>query len=184
MKTLFFASLALLLCCIAPDAIAAHFDHPTWNGYAVDWCRTFETDCGKPAADLFCQKHGYPASTSFVMNPAVHVETMTIGNNAVCDPRDHRCDSFSSIDCQELNIRTFAYPTYNGYRLDWCRTFEGDCGAPAAQAYCQHLGYPILVSFAMQPQVNVETMTIGNNAVCDPRDHRCDSFSYVRCRQP
>ena len=181
-KTLVAMMLGVLVLGFSIDAKAAHFAYPKWNGYALDWCKNFENDCGKPAADLFCQKKGYPQAISLVKLDRVNVETMTIGQNAICDPRTHQCDSFASIDCQET-VKTFNYPTYYGYKLDWCRTFEGECGAPAAAEFCQKAGYAHLVSFKIQSRVNRETMTVGSNAICDPRYHACDSFTYVQCKK-
>ncbi len=182
MKTAFAVVLGILLSGFATgDAMAARFNGPKWNGYALDWCKNFEGNCGKPAADLFCQKKGYPQSTGFVKLQRVSYQTMTIGQNAICDPRSHTCDSFAYIDCQET-VKTFVAPTYYGYKLDWCRTFEGQCGAPAAAQFCQKAGYNYLVGFKIQPLVNVPTMTVGSNAICDPRFHRCDSFQYVQCK--
>ncbi len=182
MKALFALVAGLALTVIAAtNAEAARFTSPRWNGYALDWCKNFEGACGKPAADLYCQKRGYPQSTGFVKKQRVSEHTMTIGQNAICDPRSHVCDSFEYIDCQET-VKTFMAPKYNGYRLDWCRTFEGECGAPAAAQFCQKSGYASLVSFKIQALVNVPTMTVGTNAICDPRFHRCDSFQYVQCK--
>lgn len=181
MKTVLAAVLAMLAWGISGEANAAHFAFPKWNGYALDWCKNFEQACGKPAADLYCQKRGYPQAVAFNKLNRVSYQTMTIGQNAICDPRDHVCDSFSSIDCQET-VATFYAPKYNGYRLDWCREFEGACGAPAALRYCQKAGYAQLVSFHIQPRVSVPTMTVGSNAVCNPAYHTCDSFSYVQCK--
>jgi acyl-CoA thioesterase-1 len=76
----------------------------------------------------------------------------------------------------------FVNPMYNGYRLDWCRTFETDCGAPAAGAFCKSQGFGGLIAFKFQPRLGAKTMTIGQNSVCDPRWHGCDSFEFVRCR--
>jgi hypothetical protein len=180
-KTVYAVVLGLVVWGMSGEAMAARFNGPKWNGYALDWCKNFEGACGKPAADLYCQKKGYPQSTGFVKLDRVSYQTMTIGQNAICDPRNHQCDSFASIDCQET-VKTFFTPTYNGYRLDWCRVFEGQCGAAAATQYCQKAGYAYLVSFHIQPHVSTPTMTVGSNAICDPRFHGCDSFSYVQCK--
>lgn len=180
-KTLFAVVLGILVSSFSSEAEAARFVAPKWNGYALDWCKNFEGNCGKPAADLFCQKKGYPQSTGFAQQYRVSYQTMTVGNNAICDPRSHHCDSFSYIDCQET-VKTFFNPTYNGHRLDWCRVFEGQCGAPAAAQFCQKAGYAHLVGFRQQPLINGRTMTVGTNAICDSRYHRCDSFQYVQCR--
>ena len=164
------------------NASAAHFANPKWYGYDLDWCRNFESACGQPAADLYCQKRGYPQSTAFQILPTVSVPTMTIGQNAICNPSVHRCDSFAYIDCQET-VKVFNYPVYNGYRLDWCRQFEQECGQPAAQQFCQKAGYTQVVAFGIQNQLTVPTMTVGSNAICNPAYHRCDSFSYVECKK-
>ena len=171
---------AILFFGLANPTFAAHFPNPKWNGYALDWCQSFENYCGKPAADQWCQKHGYPMSSGFQIRPLVNFETMTIGQNAICNPADHRCDSFTYIDCKEAS-KVFTYPTYNGYRLDWCRTFENECGAPAAQAYCQKNGYSHVLSFQILSHQNQLTMTIGSNAICNPQFHVCDSFATIRC---
>lgn len=163
-------------------AMAAHYAYPTWNGYRLDWCQSFETGCGKPAADMFCQKKGSPQATGFAIQPHVTFQTMTIGQNAVCDPRSHVCDSFSYIDCQDVGIRTFGAPTISGYRVDWCREFETNCGAPAALRYCQVNGYAHLAGFQALAHVNFPTMTVGSHAICDPRFHGCDSFAFIRCK--
>jgi PAN domain len=77
---------------------------------------------------------------------------------------------------------TFANPMYNGYRLDWCRIFETECGAPAADAFCRVQGFSGVGAFKFQSKPGVATMTVGQNSVCDPRWHGCDSFEFVRCR--
>lgn len=183
MKRTFFATMTgLLILGFSGTASAAFFANPTWHGYALDWCAQFEKSCGKPAADMFCQKKGYPYSTSFVKRNSVNTLTMTIGSNAICNPQFHGCDSFSSITCQEP-VRTFWMPKYNGYRVDWCLTFEQNCGAPAAQGFCHKMGYPYLVNFQKQNSVNSLTMTVGSNAICNPQFHGCDSFSMIRCRK-
>ncbi|MGZ3717606.1 MAG: hypothetical protein ACXWR1_04800, partial [Bdellovibrionota bacterium] len=120
MKNKLFAALVGLFAFAgaAAPSFAAHFPNPKWNGYALDWCQSFERSCGKPAADMWCQKGGYLGSSAFQINPQVNFETMTVGQNAICNPADHRCDSFTYIDCQEKS-KVFTYPMYNGYRLDW-----------------------------------------------------------------
>ena len=179
-------SLSLIIMCLfnlglVSHANAAHFVDPKWNGYALDWCKDFEQGCGAPAADQFCQDKGYPTATAFQIWPQVNFPTMTIGQNAICNPADHRCDAFASIDCKET-VKTFPAPTINGYRLDWCREFSADCGAPAALEYCQKSGYADLVNFQKQSALTVPTMIIGDNAVCNPKFHGCDSFTYIQCK--
>src|SRR4051812_823221 len=101
MRNFFFSAVMMLSLAFTAQAWGAHFIQPKWNGYALDWCKNFEGLCGLPAADAYCQKKGYPKSTAFQILPAVSVQTMTIGQNAICNPAVHRCDSFEYIDCQE-----------------------------------------------------------------------------------
>ena len=181
--TLLYVLFSLLTLSFISQAHAGtQFNNPTWNGYALDWCRVFENACGAPAADQYCQKRGYPRAEAFQIRPRVNVQTMTIGNNAICNPNVHGCDSFQYIVCQETT-KQFNYPSWNGYRLDWCSQFENGCGQQAAKLYCQKRGYSQLVNFAIQNQLNVQTMTVGSNAICNPQYHRCDGFSYITCKK-
>jgi len=174
--------LGLMSLAAVSQAEAARIYSPKWNGYALDFCANFEQGCGQPAADLYCRKRGYDGSTGYQIQPAVSYPTMTVGQNAICNPSVHRCDSFAFIDCRE-NTRTFNYPVHNGYRLDWCRQFEHECGAPAALTFCQRKGFNQLVNFQIQPRLSTATMTIGSNAICNPQFHGCDSFTFIQCRK-
>lgn len=183
MRQIIFTAFTFLALAIFTDANAATRIHsPKWHGYALDWCKNFEGQCGQPAADLYCQKYGYNKSSGFQIEPAVSVQTMTVGQNAICNPSVHRCDSFAYIDCEETQ-KTFNYPVYNGYRLDWCRQFETGCGAQAANLFCQKKGFVQSVAFARQNQLSVQTMTVGSNAICNPAFHVCDGFSYITCKK-
>jgi hypothetical protein len=180
-------SLSLLALGGTPHAAdAASYRSPQYRGYNLDWCYIFENECGKPAADAFCRLNGQANAIRWekAINPGYR--TMTIGQNSVCDPAAHVCDSFVVIECQDTstgnNSGTYVNPMYNGYRLDWCRIFENECGAPAADAFCKAQGFNGVGAFKFQPKPGVATMTVGQNSVCDPQWHGCDSFEFVRCR--
>ena len=79
---------------------AKKFEQPQHRGYRLDWCKIFEGQCGKDAADAFCQANGYKSSQSFEIDQNVKVQTMIISNNAICDPAHHSCDSFKIIWCK------------------------------------------------------------------------------------
>ena len=73
------------------------FDAPTIDGNGVDICLHWGTSCGAPAADEFCRRNGFAASTAnTVRNDAP--PTLVLGDNAVCN--DATCDRFSQITCQ------------------------------------------------------------------------------------
>jgi hypothetical protein len=80
--------------------------------------------------------------------------------------------------------RTFTNPTLqDGFRLDWCREWGTNCGQPAADAFCQSLGFPRARSF--QPAEDVgrfaSTRVIGTGQVCS--ESFCDGFSMIQCAE-
>jgi predicted SPOUT superfamily RNA methylase MTH1 len=161
---------------------AANYSNPQYRGYSLDWCLTFENSCGKPAADAFCKAKGHLDALNFSKKDNPGVATMTIGNNAICDPQHHRCDSFNFINCRENMPKRFDQPKYRGYRLDWCLMFENNCGKPAADAFCKANGFTMAKSFEIDQNVQGRTMIISNNAICDPAHHSCDSFKFISCQ--
>ena len=167
--------------CLPQLSVAANYLNPRYQGYSLDWCKTFEHECGKPAADAFCQKQGHLSALDFSKKNSMQVETMTIQDHAVCNPQHHRCDSFNFIKCKE-KVAVFNGPKYRGYRLDWCRDFGRECGKPAADAFCQRKGFGKALNFTKDTGVNVATMVISNNAICNPAHHHCDSFKVIRCQ--
>lgn len=74
------------------------FVNPMYKEKPLDWCREFEENCGRPAAEAFCKNKGCSLKSYFKRN-IPQGETLTIGDNAVCDTDFHGCDSFSQITC-------------------------------------------------------------------------------------
>lgn len=62
------------------------------------------------------------------------------------------------------DTHVFDYPTIGPswvvVRLDWCREWSANCGKPAADAYCDSLGYLKAAKFEIQEHVG-HTTTIG-----------------------
>lgn len=158
------------------------YSHPKYRGYALDWCRIFEHGCGQAAANAFCQLKGHEKATHFVKWNNPGVKTMTIGQNSICNPAYHRCDSFQSIRCK-TTTRTFVNPSHHGFLLDYCKTFAHQCGQPAANAYCKRRGYTKAIYYTKASSGSRQTMTIGENSICDPRFHRCDTFHSIKCKK-
>ncbi|MCW5198554.1 hypothetical protein VU06_02255 [Desulfobulbus sp. F3] len=124
MKTNFAFTATFLFLSVCHLSEAANYPNPQYQGYSLDWCRSFERDCGKPAADAFCQQLGHVDALSFSKKNNPGVATMTIQDHAVCNPQHHGCDSFNVINCREKSAN-FIQPQYRGYRLDWCRSLNG-----------------------------------------------------------
>lgn len=66
------------------------------QGVALDFCRGWARDCGKPAADAFCQSQGYAMATDFVTRPNAP-PTRVISTGQVCD--NMRCSRIGSLTC-------------------------------------------------------------------------------------
>lgn len=72
------------------------FANPTVDGTAVDVCLNWGTNCGKPAADAFCQRQGFAASSAHTVQ-ANAPPTFVIGDGAVCN--ESFCARLSAITC-------------------------------------------------------------------------------------
>ena len=128
--------------------------------------------------DQHCQAWSYESSNSqrpngvcWLKNPAPPPSPKGITTSGVIRAR-----------LGQANATAFVNPTYNGYRLDWCRIFENDCGAPAADAFCKSQGFSGVRAFEFQGGMDVPTMTVSQNSVCDPKWHGCDSFASISCQ--
>lgn len=76
------------------------FNLPMVRGYAVNWCKHQGRDCGKPAADLFCNEMGYQRATSFTHDQrsgARGVDSLIFGDGMLC--QGTQCQSFGAITC-------------------------------------------------------------------------------------
>lgn len=73
----------------------------SWNlkRTPLDWCLDWENNCGKPAADAYCQARGYEQAKKFVKLDNVP-ETVTLRDKRVCNKSTRGvCDSFQEITC-------------------------------------------------------------------------------------
>jgi len=80
--------------------IRRRFNRPVINGYRVDWCKSWGAQCGKPAANQFCQKIGYSHATGWKEESNIGLATATIvlADGKLCDKAF--CDGFAYIQCQ------------------------------------------------------------------------------------
>lgn len=74
------------------------FMAPTVGGTYVDYCLHFARDCGKPAADAFCQRSGYTSAVDFDLAPNLG-HTVILGDPG-SECRHPGCGGFRFIDCQ------------------------------------------------------------------------------------
>ncbi|MFT3987704.1 hypothetical protein [Aestuariivirga sp.] len=77
--------------------------------------------------------------------------------------------------------QTFTDPKYQGMRLDWCFVWGNQCGAPAANAYCQYRGFSSAMSFGEAQDIGnfTSTKVMGTGQVCN--GPFCDGFTFITC---
>jgi hypothetical protein len=164
------------------------FNQPQYKSHLLDWCLTWATDCGKPAADKFCQNNGYDGASAYPKWNNPGQSTRLIGSNQVCD--EPECDGFTSIQCTKTvadgggsggsgDEVTFLKPKYKGKRLDWCKSWATDCGEAAADAFCEYKGYDGATDFVEAVDIG-NTKVISSGQVC--ADQACDGFKKISCQ--
>lgn len=82
---------------VAPRCITRIFYKPRMSGLRLDVCLKLNRDCGKPAADRFCQAMGYRRALSCKLDNTPSTPTFIIGTQAIC--RQSFCKGFEMIEC-------------------------------------------------------------------------------------
>jgi len=78
------------------------FRNPTITGYRLDWCLHWAAQCGKPAADAWCdvkggKAGGHATNWKIAVDIGASTPTYVIGDKKVCNQQF--CDGFQSITC-------------------------------------------------------------------------------------
>jgi hypothetical protein len=78
--------------------------NPQMNGRPVDWCLNPTKECGKPAADRYCEMRNFGHAVRFTGQRS-ETRTYILGTKEICDLKrfDH-CDRFSEIVCSASMI--------------------------------------------------------------------------------
>jgi hypothetical protein len=83
------------------------FTNPMHDGYRLDWCHTWATDCGEQAAMAWCKNKGYATATNWAQEVEVGARgfvTKIIGSGQLCNAPF--CASFTSITCSSSSVAT------------------------------------------------------------------------------
>ena len=75
-------------------------NNPKVNGYALDYCKEWGRDCGKPAVDTFCKLHGYFNALDFKVKKDTP-PTKIISSGKIC--RNSNCDRIESVTCNSIS---------------------------------------------------------------------------------
>jgi hypothetical protein len=81
-------------------AETGNFNAPSVRGVRLDYCRHFGSECGKPAADLFCRENGFAEAVRFLIDENVGgrgIQTLVFGDGRTCDGQG--CSGFRTITC-------------------------------------------------------------------------------------
>jgi hypothetical protein len=75
------------------------FPNPAVKGYRLDYCKHWGSECGKPAADLFCHEQGFEEATKWTIDPDIGAKTPTLvfGDGRLC--AENICDGFRVVQC-------------------------------------------------------------------------------------
>jgi hypothetical protein len=184
-KCLFMLGAGWLVFCSPAIAQDKTFQQPRIDDVRLDWCWSWAVkDCGQRVADIFCQRRHYTSVKDFRAEKAGG-HTRFIGSNESCN--DPGCLGFSYITCTgsisaNPAFREFANPAYGGFRLDRCREWGVNCGAPVATAFCQQNGYSSFKYFRTDAGPSgVPTKLIGTNQVCN--QSFCRGFQIIVCQK-
>jgi len=71
------------------------FQNPIHNGYKIDRCLYYGSQCDKPAADKFCQTKGYVTAKSWRW--AYVQQTYILGDGKIC--KGGGCGGFEYVEC-------------------------------------------------------------------------------------
>lgn len=99
-----FISVLAILCCASPAFAGTTVKNPRVNNRPLDWCLVPTKQCGRPAADRYCDMKNLGHALSFKGERSSE-RTYILGTRELCDLRrfDH-CDRFSVIECSAGSI--------------------------------------------------------------------------------
>ena len=83
---------------------------------------------------------------------------------------------FATSSLAQAAVRNFFTPELDGKRLDSCLTDKGNCGKPAADAFCKKEGYDNALLFQREPVLSSLRFDGG---ACTGSS--CRSFKQIKC---
>ena len=83
---------------------------------------------------------------------------------------------FLGAGAAEAGVRNYFSPQFEGASVDACLT-TGECGKPAADAFCKLQGYDNAMIFQRRP--SAMTRQIDSGQTCS--SNACTAFSQVKC---
>jgi hypothetical protein len=134
MKQTVMASAALLALASAPALAELQvFPLPEHEGYRVDLCRVWGSECGQAAADEFCRRNGFTSAEGFTIDQDIGgaTPTRTIVDGGICN--QEFCDGFESITCARPGSGAMSGTTSPGQPQPGRLKMPGMHGSPPSQ---------------------------------------------------
>lgn len=183
MKKLIASLVILMSMGVMSSAIAAPtvtYMNPKAGGVALDWCKTWGSNCGKPAADYFCVRKGHKKSVLHQKENNIGY-TRILRTGQICNSPS--CDTFKMIRCKKKTVqfKRIHSPKYQGVALDWCYTWASQCGRKPANKYCKSRGYHKgVLRFVKRNNIG-HTKIMRTGQICNSPG--CDSYKYIDCKR-
>lgn len=83
------------------------FYKPEHEGYRLDWCLSWASQCGEPAATKWCSLRGYTKAVDWVIESDIGdiQPTKVLSSGEICD--QSFCDGFRKIVCRISGKRIY-----------------------------------------------------------------------------
>jgi len=190
----YIGALIILMCCINQILYADNnkqsyyrsFWNPKFHGKRLDYCSADKKLCGTEIANHYCQILGYDTSSKATIAYNVGVTNYL---NACTGCKGWQCNGFTTINCVArtrhipakdyyFRSRTFVYPRFEHYRIDWCYRNGQGCGKRAAFSFCRRMGYERELGYKQDTQIEA-TRALGNHRLCF--GEACRGFKQITC---
>lgn len=81
----------------------------------------------------------------------------------------------------QAEVRTFRTPSFEGYRLDYCKSSGSECGERVATEWCVTQGYEYASDWGLERDIGAfqPTISVDNRRVC--QGDQCDGFIAITC---
>jgi len=159
-----------------------HVGLETMNGLRLDWCLSWERDCGKPAADAFCKLQGYDAARSFEKQ-VTGGQTWLPADEQICG--GDKCAALAEVVCERpvkgaTNVVAITIPAPRVNRLPLAECLQGTlgCGQQAADTFCRAVGLARATRFERSPD-GTRSVHLGDQATCG--GPQCRALINVAC---
>lgn len=161
------------------------FETPKYQRSLIDKCLYSRGDrqCGKPAADRFCQLKGYRESITYDLIERAG-STYLLGSETSC--KGASCDAFRAVACryktasggEKPKSKLYKTPKYRGSPVSECFRKDRECGSHAANEFCRINDFGYATSYRVEGSQQ-RTWLLGDKQFCT--GNNCKALRYIQC---